>query len=209
MDTAEPLASAYGGDDRSLTLAVLMAAAEPLASAYGMRDRSLTLAVLMVVAEPLASAYGRDDSFLARQCDRLSRRAVCVTSQTMQNFFATHTERLTKFQLPAYSPNSNPIEFLWKKVKKPATHLKCFPTARPSAYAVAKVVSPSWVHKAGTPLQHDPAERGILTNTMTAAQLRTAAQGSSHAAPIRLVTVQVAPSPVNAFRRAGTSSARR
>ena len=35
-----------------------MAAAEPLASAYGMRDRSLTLAVPMAAAEPLASAHG-------------------------------------------------------------------------------------------------------------------------------------------------------
>jgi transposase len=50
------------------------------------------------------------------------------TSQAMQDFFATHAERLTKFQLPSYSPDFNPIEFLWKKVKKQATHLKYFPT---------------------------------------------------------------------------------
>ncbi|MCA9264458.1 MAG: transposase, partial [Planctomycetales bacterium] len=43
-------------------------------------------------------------------------------------FFAVHAARLTKFQLPAYSPDFNPIEFLWKKVKKQATHLKYFPT---------------------------------------------------------------------------------
>jgi hypothetical protein len=30
-------------------------------------------------------------------------------------------------QLPAYSPDFNPIEYLWKKVKKLATHLKYFP----------------------------------------------------------------------------------
>jgi hypothetical protein len=50
------------------------------------------------------------------------------TSQPMQDFFATHADRLTKFQLPSYSPDFNPIEFLWKKVKKQATHLKYFPT---------------------------------------------------------------------------------
>lgn len=50
------------------------------------------------------------------------------TSQAMNDFFALHAERLTKFQLPSYSPDFNPIEFLWKKVKKEATHLKYFAT---------------------------------------------------------------------------------
>ncbi len=50
------------------------------------------------------------------------------TSQAMQAFFAAHTDRLTVCQLPAYSPDFNPIEYLWKKVKKLATHLKYFAT---------------------------------------------------------------------------------
>lgn len=50
------------------------------------------------------------------------------TSQAMNDFFAAHADRLTKFQLPAYSPDFNPIEYLWKKVKKAATHLKYFAT---------------------------------------------------------------------------------
>src|SRR4029079_10769843 len=41
--------------------------------------------------------------------------------------FETHADRLTIEQLPAYSPDFNPIEHLWKKVKKEATHLKHFP----------------------------------------------------------------------------------
>ena len=45
----------------------------------------------------------------------------------MQRFFAAHTDRLTIEQLPAYSPDFNPIEYLWKKMKKEATHLKYFP----------------------------------------------------------------------------------
>src|SRR5215813_243096 len=49
------------------------------------------------------------------------------TSKAMQQFFATHADRLTIEQLPAYSPDFNPIEHLWKKVKKEATHLKHFP----------------------------------------------------------------------------------
>jgi transposase len=49
------------------------------------------------------------------------------TSKAMRAFFVTHADRLTIEQLPAYSPDFNPIEHLWKKVKKEATHLKHFP----------------------------------------------------------------------------------
>ena len=50
------------------------------------------------------------------------------TSAAMQRFFALHTERLMVFQLPSYSPDYNPIEKLWKQVKKEGTHLQYFPT---------------------------------------------------------------------------------
>ena len=49
------------------------------------------------------------------------------TSQARQDFFKAHAARLTMEQLPSYSPDFNPIEQLWKKVKKEATHLKYFP----------------------------------------------------------------------------------
>jgi len=49
------------------------------------------------------------------------------TSQAMQQFFTAHADHLTIEQLPAYSPDFNPIEHLWKKVKKEATHVKHFP----------------------------------------------------------------------------------
>ena len=45
----------------------------------------------------------------------------------MKAFFNVHAARLTIKQLPSYSPDFNPIEYLWKKVKKEATHLKYFP----------------------------------------------------------------------------------
>jgi len=48
------------------------------------------------------------------------------TSRQMSDFFAAHADRLTKYQLPSYSPDFNPIEFLWKKIRKRATHLKFF-----------------------------------------------------------------------------------
>ena len=47
--------------------------------------------------------------------------------RAMQQFFDAHADRLTIKQLPSYSPDFNPIEHLWKKVKKEATHLKYFP----------------------------------------------------------------------------------
>jgi transposase len=48
------------------------------------------------------------------------------TSRQMRAFFTVHTDRLTRYQLPSYSPDFNPIEFLWKKIRKRATHLKFF-----------------------------------------------------------------------------------
>src|ERR671931_2070551 len=77
------------------------------------------------------------ESYAAFLLDVLSqtRRHVVViqdgaryhTSQAMSAFFKAHKARLTIEQLPSYSPDFNPIEHLWKKVKKEATHLKYFP----------------------------------------------------------------------------------
>jgi transposase len=50
------------------------------------------------------------------------------TSAAMRAFFEQHKDRLTVFELPSYSPDYNPIEKLWKKVKEKGTHLQYFPT---------------------------------------------------------------------------------
>lgn len=50
------------------------------------------------------------------------------TSCAMKEFFEANKKRLTVFQLPSYSPDMNPIEKLWKKVKQKETHLHYFPT---------------------------------------------------------------------------------
>jgi len=50
------------------------------------------------------------------------------TSKAMRAFFEQHRHRLTVFELPSYSPDYNPIEKLWKKVKEKGTHLQYFPT---------------------------------------------------------------------------------
>jgi transposase len=49
------------------------------------------------------------------------------TSQAMQDCCQAQAARWTMEQLPSYSPDVNPIEHLWKKVQKEATHWKYFP----------------------------------------------------------------------------------
>lgn len=46
----------------------------------------------------------------------------------MDDFFEKHKARITVFKLPSYSPDFNPIEKLWKKIKDKGIHLKYFPT---------------------------------------------------------------------------------
>ena len=50
------------------------------------------------------------------------------TSKAMKLFFEQHAAMLTVYQLPAYSPDYNPIEALWKKIKQHYTHMHYFPT---------------------------------------------------------------------------------
>src|SRR6266498_2138798 len=50
------------------------------------------------------------------------------TSAETKAFFAQQTARLQVFQLPTSSPDYNPIEKLWKKIKQQDTHLHDFPT---------------------------------------------------------------------------------
>jgi hypothetical protein len=58
------------------------------------------------------------------------------TSAALRQFYADHSDRLTVYQLPPYSPDLSPIEGLWKKAKKDATQLRYFPEF---AYLVTKV----------------------------------------------------------------------
>jgi len=50
------------------------------------------------------------------------------TSKAMKGFFKENEKRLTVYDLPSYSPDYNPIEKLWKKIKEKETHLQYFPT---------------------------------------------------------------------------------
>ncbi|MEN8221249.1 MAG: IS630 family transposase [Pseudomonadota bacterium] len=55
-------------------------------------------------------------------------RASYHTSVAVQQFVSKHPNRLTVYNLPPYSPDYNPIEKVWKKIKKDAIHLHYFPT---------------------------------------------------------------------------------
>jgi transposase len=48
------------------------------------------------------------------------------TSASTQAFLVVQSDRLTAEPLPSYSPDDNPIAYLWKKTKKRATHNKYF-----------------------------------------------------------------------------------
>jgi hypothetical protein len=48
------------------------------------------------------------------------------TAAATKEFIAVHAARLTVYQLPSYSPDYNPIEHLWKAMKKRTTHNRYF-----------------------------------------------------------------------------------
>lgn len=49
-------------------------------------------------------------------------------SKVVKEFIEKHADRLVVKRLPAFSPDYNPIEKLWRNTKKDATHLKYFKT---------------------------------------------------------------------------------
>jgi transposase len=72
-------------------------------------------------------------SFLTYLLSQVSGRLILIqdgaryhTSKATREFLQQHQERLTVYQLPSYSPDYNPIEYLWKKVKTHATHNRYF-----------------------------------------------------------------------------------
>ncbi len=70
------------------------------------------------------------------------------TSKATREFLAQHQDRITVCQLPAYSPDYNPIEYLWRKTKKQATHNKYFEHYEQLVAAVNRALA----HLATTPV---------------------------------------------------------
>jgi len=74
-------------------------------------------------------------AFLRRVLEQTTQSIVLIqdgaryhTSAETKAFFTQQAARLQVFQLPTYSPDYNPIEKLWKKIKQQETHLHYFPT---------------------------------------------------------------------------------
>lgn len=60
------------------------------------------------------------------------------TAAATTAFVAQHAARLSVHPLPAYSPDYNPIEHLWRNVKRDKTHNRYFPTFEALVEAVEK-----------------------------------------------------------------------
>lgn len=72
-------------------------------------------------------------SFLQYLLSQVSGKIILIqdgaryhTSKSTREFLEQHKKRLLVYQLPSYSPDYNPIEYLWKKVKTNATHNRYF-----------------------------------------------------------------------------------
>ena len=63
------------------------------------------------------------------------------TSASTQAFLAAHSERITEHPLPSYSPDYTPIEYLWRKTKKRATHNKYFKECAAVVVSVDKALA--------------------------------------------------------------------
>src|SRR5215510_4162358 len=63
------------------------------------------------------------------------------TSTSTKAFLAAHSDRITEHPLPSYSPDYNPIEYLWKKTKQRATHNKYFKEFAELTVAVEKALA--------------------------------------------------------------------
>ena len=63
------------------------------------------------------------------------------TSAATQAFLAAHRDRITVEPLPSYSPDDNPIAYLWKKTKKRATHNQYFKACAALTVSVDKALA--------------------------------------------------------------------
>ena len=75
------------------------------------------------------------ESFLTEVLSKTRKHIILIqdgaryhTSKAMKNFFSKRANRITVYDLPSYSPDYNPIEKLWKKIKEKEIHLHYFPT---------------------------------------------------------------------------------
>jgi transposase len=72
-------------------------------------------------------------AFLQRIMDQTTEHLFLIhdgaryhTSASTHACLVAHSERITEHPLPSYSPDDNPIAYLWKKTQQRATHHKYF-----------------------------------------------------------------------------------
>ena len=70
------------------------------------------------------------------------------TSAATQAFLAAHRDRITAEPLPSYSPDYNPLEYLWKKTKQRATHNQYFKEFAALTISVEKALAYFVMHPA-------------------------------------------------------------
>jgi transposase len=68
------------------------------------------------------------------------------TAAKTKEFFARHAQRLVVVQLPSYSPDYNPIEHLWRNIKRHNTHNRYFPDFSDLKTAVESALDHFWQH---------------------------------------------------------------
>lgn len=67
---------------------------------------------------------------------------------TVNAFFAQHAKRRHVTQLPSYSPDYNPLEYLWRATKRQATHNHCFSQFTDLVASVEKMLATLAAHPA-------------------------------------------------------------
>ena len=109
---------------------------EALDKVLGLALRVQYQALLMQAGEGTGRFNGPSYvEFLEQLLEQFSKPIILIEdgapyhrSREVKQFQAAHAERLSVHPLPAFSPDFNPIEKLWKNTKKEATHLKYFKT---------------------------------------------------------------------------------
>jgi len=114
---------------------------QPLIKTCGKRKASKVFGLIDYVTERLFS-HGQTDRFTAATYCAFLETVLTQTDQPLlliqdgaryhtaadtKDFIAAHADRVSVYQLPAYSPDYNPIEHLWKNMKKRTTHNRYFP----------------------------------------------------------------------------------
>ena len=113
---------------------------QPLVKTTGKRKGYKVFGVIeffsgRLIYQGLEDRFNSDSyqTFLSYLLDQVSGPIILIqdgakyhTSQPTRAFFEKNKDRLIVHQLPSYSPDYNPIEYLWKKVKTKATHNRYF-----------------------------------------------------------------------------------